>query len=140
MAEPFAKAFDLVSRWRPLSTDEQARADLLLADASAVIRAECPDVDARLTATSPSLDPALPTMIACAMAKRAMIAGADTAGVGSVQQTAGPFSQLQTFSNPMGNLYLTKVERRLLGCGGQRAATVPMYRVPTVPDASWAIQ
>lgn len=137
MGTPFAVASDLADRWRPLSTAEQAQATILLADASTILRAECPDVDERLAADPPTLDSDLPVMIVCAMVKRAMIAAADAAGVGSVQQTAGPFSQSQTFTNPMGNLYLTKAERRLLGCGGQRAATVPMYQVPVESETPW---
>ena len=124
MAAAFATASELAARWRPLTPAEQATAGTLLSDASLVIRAECPDVDARTTALPPTLDPDILKMVACAMVKRAMIAGADAEGVTAQQQTAGPFSQSLTYSNPMGNLYLTKAEKRLLGCGAQAAFTV----------------
>lgn len=137
MAAAFATATDLAARWRPLSTAEQAQAGVLLGDASAILRAECPDVDARTTALPPTLDPDIPKMVACAMVKRAMIAGADAEGVTAHQQTAGPFSQSLTYSNPMGNLYLTKAERRLLGCGGQRAFSVDMTPTTPVPLLPW---
>lgn len=131
MAAAFATATDVESRWRPLSSGERVIATTLLGDASAILRAECSDVDARLSAIPPTLDADIPKMIVCAMVKRAMIAGADVEGVTAHQQTAGPFSQSLTYSNPMGNLYLTKAERRLLGCGGQQAFSVDM--TPTIP-------
>ena len=134
MATAFATATDVESRWRPLSVAEKATATTLLGDASAILRAECSDVDARLAATPPTLDADIPKMIVCAMVKRAMLAGVDVEGVTATQQTAGPFSQSLTYSNPMGNLYLTKAERRLLGCGGQRAFSVDMS--PPAP-APW---
>ena len=138
MATAFASATDLAARWRPLSAAEEDTADTLLGDASAILRAECPDLDARLTVVPPLLDPDLPKMIVCAMVKRAMIAGVDVEGVTNTQQTAGPFSQSMTYSNPMGNLYLTKTERKLLGCGGQRAFTVDMTpRQPVLPVPWW---
>lgn len=133
MAAAFATATDLAARWRPLSTAEQTQAGVLLGDASAILRAECSDVDARLSAIPPTLDADIPKMIVCAMVKRAMLAGADVEGVTATQQTAGPFSQSLTYSNPMGNLYLTKAERRLLGCGGQRAFSVDMSPPAPVP-------
>lgn len=141
MADPFATPDDLAKRWRPLDSDETERATELLSDASAVIRTECPGIDAKITpvppATEPELDPGIPKMIVCAMVKRAMLVANDADGVSATQQTAGPFSQSLTFSNPMGNLYLTKAEKRLLGCVAQEAFTVPMSTVPTVVHAPW---
>lgn len=130
MAEAFATTEELAARWRPLSTSEKATAAVLLGDASAMIRAECPGIDARLVpvppATEPELDPAIPRMVVCAVVKRAMLASAasDGAPVTAVQQTAGPFSQSLTMANPTGDLYLTKAEKRMLGCGAQTAFTV----------------
>lgn len=137
MADPFATATELAARWRPLSVTEQATATTLLGDASAMIRVECPDVDVRLTAEPPALDAAIPKLIACAMVKRSMIAGADAEGISSTQQAAGPFSQSQNYANPLGNLYLTKAERRMLGCGGQRAGSVQMGPRECAPPAPW---
>jgi hypothetical protein len=129
MAEPFATVDDLEGRWRPLSTEEQDQATLLLGDASTILRSEITDIDARLAATPPTLDVELPKLIVCAMVKRAMLAGTDSDGVASAQQTVGPFTQSSTYANPLGNLYTTKAERRLLGSTGQRAFTVD----PTPP-------
>lgn len=129
MAAPFATPADLADRWRPLTPAEEATATVLLGDASAMIRAECPDIDARLVpvppATLPELDPTVPTMVACAMVKRSMNAG-DMAGLKSRQESMGPFAQSLAPVNPNGDLYMTKAERRALGCGGQQAFTVSM--------------
>lgn len=120
----FAEVTDLEARWRPLTIAEQARATVLLEDASAMLRVEMPTIDARLAATPPTLDLQIPKIIVCKMVKRAMQAGDEGAGVGSLQQTAGPFSQSTTFSNPMGDLYLTKAERKMLGAGGTAAFSI----------------
>jgi hypothetical protein len=135
MAEPFATVDDLEGRWRLLSTEEQDQATLLLGDASTILRSEIPDIDVRLAATPPTLDVELPKLIVCAMVKRAMLAGTDVDGVASAQQTVGPFTQSSTYANPLGNLYTTKAERRLLGSTGQRAFTVdPTPPAVTVAD------
>ncbi|MFT3971701.1 MAG: Gp19/Gp15/Gp42 family protein [Micropruina sp.] len=129
MADPFATAADLAAVWRPLSVAEQARANALLTIASAIIREACPEVDDRLTATPPTLDAAIPKWVACQMARRVM-ANDLPGAVSQMQQGAGPFTQGLTFANPTGDLYLGKSELRMLGCGQQRAATIPMYRTP----------
>lgn len=120
--EPFATVADLEARWRPLTVTEQETAGVLLEDASSMLRANCADVDARIAAVPPALDSGVARMIVCAMVKRSMIGGADAGpGVGSVQDTAGPFSRSVNYSNPMGDLYLSKQEKRMLGCGSQQA-------------------
>lgn len=122
----YATVADLEARWRPLTTTEKATAEVLLADASAMIRAEVPGIPGRLLEDPPTIDEDVLRMVTCAVVKRAMLAG--TAGDGVTQQshTAGPFSQQLTFANPMGNLYLTKTELRLLGAGSQQAFMVDM--------------
>lgn len=127
----FATVDDLAARWRPLTSAEEETARVLLEDASAMVRANCADIDSRLTADPPRLDADVPRIIVCAMVKRSMIGGADAGpGVGSVQDTAGPFSRSVSYSNPMGDLYLSKQERRMLGCGRQRASTINLMPNP----------
>jgi len=126
----FATSTDLAARWRPLSTAEQAQATTLLDDASAIVRAEVPTVDAQITAAT--LDTGLVLAIVCGMVKRAMIAGDTGEGVSAQQETAGPFAYSQTFSNPMGNVYLTKQDRRLLGVSSQA------FTIDTAPVDSGA--
>lgn len=136
MGAPYATTADLVARWRPLTVSETSTATTLLGDASVRIRAEFPDVDERIESDPQTLDPEVPKMVACAMVKRAMMNGPDAAMAGSVQQTAGPFSQSTTFVNPTGDLYLTTAERRMLRTKVAQAFTVPMTTV-TVEHLPW---
>ena len=114
----FAEVSDLELRWRSLSVSESATATVLIEDASQMIIDECP--------ASAGSDPATLKRIVCAMVKRAMLRGTDEIGVQTAQTTAGPFSQSQTYSNPMGDLYLTKAERRVLPCGRGKAFMVDL--------------
>ena len=109
----FADVSDLESRWRELSTDEEARANVLLGDASAMLSAFV-KVDSSDYEQSQLLK-----MVCCDMVIRAMSAtAADTFGVSQTSMTAGPYSQSFSYSNPSGDMYLTKLEKRLLGIGG----------------------
>jgi hypothetical protein len=127
---PFATADDLAARWRPLSAEEEARADILLGDASQLILDE--DKVGILDALE---DPPSLTLvrIVCAMVRRAMMSGGDSAS--QTQQAAGPFSISTTFANPGGDLYLTSAERRAIGFSSQRAGSVDMFEIadPTFP-------
>lgn len=131
----FATSDDLEIRWRPLTPTERDAADELLGDASAILRAECSGIDERIG--DGRLDPAVPRMVVCAMVKRSMIAGDMGAGVSSHQQTAGPFSQSLSFTNPTGDLYLTKAERKRIGCGGQHAFTIDTTAPRTRTHEAW---
>lgn len=132
---PFATKDDLAARWRTLTSPEQTLATTLLSDASSLILDECaranvvPDGDAsELANRTASLK-----RIVCAIVKRAMIDGAnESPSVSESQQTAGPFGFREKFTNPTGDLYLTKAERRSLPCGKQAAFTVPMYDVDEI--------
>lgn len=55
-------------------------------------------------------------MVCCDMVIRAMSAtAADAFGVSQTSMTAGPYTQSFSYSNPSGDMYLTKLEKRLLG-------------------------
>ncbi|MDN6659715.1 MAG: phage Gp19/Gp15/Gp42 family protein [Acidipropionibacterium jensenii] len=117
---PFATVSDLEARWRTLTADEKARAQVLIDDASDKITTTCTGwVDA---------SEATLRRITCAMVKRAMAtpAGADGADVSSLQQGAGPYQATVQFSNPSGDLYLTKAEKVDLGDGKQHAFEVDL--------------
>ena len=114
----YAEIGDLEARWRPLSDDEKTRAGTLLDDAAVIIDTACPPA-------SPLTDAAARKMVSCSIVKRAMSAPAGVDGaVTSVQQGAGPYQQTTQYANPNGDLYLTKADRRLLGCGRQEAFTI----------------
>lgn len=121
----YATVDDLVARWRPLTDPELERAEILLEDAAVQIRAEVPDLKARVEAGDTDLMSAA-VRVECAMVKRALTVDDDAAGVTSAQETQGPFSRTFQYSNPMGDLYMTKAEKRLLGSGKQSAFTIGM--------------
>lgn len=130
----YATVDDLVARWRPLAGAEATQASALLEDAAVIIRASCPDTDARILAGT--LDPAVPLMVSCAIVKRAMSAPAGFEGVSQFNQTAGPFAQATSFANPAGNMWLTKQDRKLLGCSSQKAFMVDL--LPAYSDEEYS--
>ena len=123
----YATVDDLEARWRTLtSPEERARAGILLDDAAVRLDVACPPSDLPTEA-----ELAARKIVSCEMVKRAM-AAADTGGIGvtSIQQGAGPFQATTQFANPTGDLYLTKADKSLLGCGGQRAFMIDLAPPP----------
>ena len=57
-------------------------------------------------------------IVSCNMVIRAMSAAQDTFGLSQSSMTAGPYTQSWTYSNPSGDMYLTKAERKMLGISG----------------------
>lgn len=120
---PFATVSDLEARWRGLSEAEQARAAVLLADASALIRDMVPGWEQVSEQTLRA--------ICCAVVRRAMSVDVDLPdGVSSFNETAGPFSQQMSFSNPTGDLYLTRAEKARMGVGVATAASIDLVEQP----------
>lgn len=106
----FAGVSDIEARWRKLSASEEATAAVLLDDASAAL-SKLVDVDSHDTEQADILK-----FVCCSMVIRKMSATkTDTYGVSSMSMTAGPYTQQMAYSNPTGDWYLTKFERRLLG-------------------------
>jgi hypothetical protein len=109
---PFAEVSDIEGRWRPLSSDEQARADVLLDDGSQYIRGLLGGEPGNL---------ALAKTIVCTMVIRVLKAPVDQASLNSQQTMAGPYMETLTFASPSGDLYLTSNEKKLLGIGHGKA-------------------
>lgn len=108
----FATVEDLEARWRDLSEDEQAQAEVLLEDAALYLQALV-EVDAEDETQAGVLK-----AVSCNMVRRAMTSGASGAyGITGATATMGPFSQHIDYSNPTGDLYVTRAERALLGIG-----------------------
>ena len=114
----YATISDIESRiGRDLSTDEQARASVLLDDAANILNALANVDDA---------DPALLTQVNADMVIRTMTAPTDAYGVSNMSMTAGSYSQSWTYANPGGDLYLTKLEKRLLGISSGYIGSIPV--------------
>lgn len=106
----FALVSDIEARWRDLSTAEEGRASVLIDDASAMLE-QLVDVDATDTKQAELLK-----AVCCNMVIRAMSASDyDAFGASQMSMTAGPYTQQFTYANPSGDMYLTKMEKRLLG-------------------------
>lgn len=109
---PAVTVADLEARWHTLTDTEKTMASSLIGDAINYIKQICPNYDDIPTDTI--------KRIVCAMVKRAMLSR-DSSGISQQSETVGSFSASYTWSNPTGDLYLTREERRQLGLGAQHA-------------------
>lgn len=135
MAAPFATADDVAARWRPLTPAEQSQADALCADASVLLCARFPGIDSQVT--TGQVDDAAVVMVVCGMVRRAMIGGSE--GIQQQSETVGPYSQSQTYANPLGNVFLTAADlTAILGYipagGTHKYGNTTIRRSPTVDD------
>lgn len=123
LTPPFATESDLPSTLNP---DVRVRAAAQLTNASQLIL----DEDTR--GVLDDLEAVTPTIkrITIAVAIRAALPAAGASDGAPISQTAwgaGSFNESKTFANPMGDLYLTKAERRQLRFTTQRAGHVDMW-------------
>ena len=115
---PLITAEDLRARWPDMPPGSDKHAEQLLSDAGVLIQTAAPHWD--------TLSEQAIIMVACAMVKRGMVSQPFVDGASSISQTAGPFNQQISFTNPNGSLYLSKLEKRLLGIGRQKATAYDM--------------
>ena len=119
----YASHADVEARWRTLTAAEEAQADTLCADASAII-------DSLVTVDASKLE--LAKVVVCNMVIRAMSAAAtDSFGLSQASMTAGPYTQSWSYANPSGDMYLTKLDRQMLGITrGYIGSIRPAINVP----------
>ncbi|KFI92439.1 phage protein Gp19/Gp15/Gp42 [Bifidobacterium saguini DSM 23967] len=128
VSAPFATHSDLEDRWHKLQPDERKQADILLADASEIIRN-------RLRPYPETRDPMWWAghrrgleSVCCQMVRTAMelqVSGNPT-GVSQSTETTGPFSSTYSWASPDGYLRFTDDMLRNLGLGGQRVFSFDM--------------
>lgn len=117
--EPYATLEQLKERWPDMPDIDDKYAQVLLTDASTLLRTQIP--------AGQTVDEDVRTMITCQMVRRALATSTVPEGVTSVSQTVGPFATQMGFSgNSSNTLYLTRAEKRLLGIGVQRAGNVDL--------------
>lgn len=121
----FADVSDLEARWHTLDESEAAKAETLLSDASAILTRLIGEIDISDTDYMQLLK-----QVCCNMVIRAMSATeSDSYGVDSMSMTAGPYSQSWNYNNPTGDMYLTKLEKRMLGITSSYIGSIrPMMR------------
>lgn len=105
----YATVSDIEARWRTLTSDEEAKAAVLLDDAAAIL-----DTLAVFDSSDPNVAANLRT-VSCNMVIRSMSSSGDSFGMSQGSMTAGPYTQSWTYANPSGDMYLTKMEKWLLG-------------------------
>lgn len=130
MAGDYASIEDLKKHWSKLPAEDEGEAAQKLHEASVEIRGNYPDLDHRIAipVLDGGMDPEIPKLIACRMVKRAMDAPDERlAGVEQVQQNAGPFGQTLRFTNPDGNIYLSKADRNLLKASRPRGKAFTIH-------------
>lgn len=102
--EPFATTDDLAEVWRPLTGDEETRAEALLARASRMVRRRWSNVDDRIASddlTAEDVSDVVLEMVQTAM-QTSVIPGAS-----QMSQTTGPHAMSVTYANPNARLYFT---------------------------------
>lgn len=115
----FATVTELRERWPEMPTGADAQAEVLLLDASQFMVDIVPSAQDAPDGTK--------RRVVCAVVRRSMAADEMT-GYSSVTQLAGSFQQMASATNPHGDFYLTKLEKRALGHGKQRAYEVNMLQ------------
>jgi len=130
----YADVSDLEVRWRTLTDDEQARAAVLLDDASAML-------DAYVTVDeTDEQQMKLLKIVTCNMVERAMSTasddGVDLYGVTQQSMTAVGFTRQFSYANPTGDLYITKAEKKMLHIGGNIGVARPSYGKLEVDDGT----
>ena len=109
---PFATLAELQARWPDFPTGADAYATTLLEDASQFILDTVPSAELA--------SPLTRRRVVCAVVRRAMSAD-EYAGMETIQSTTGPISDTFRPTNPHGDFYLTKPEKKALGGGSQKA-------------------
>lgn len=129
----FADYSDVCTRLNDSSLDEE-QVEALIEDASAMLLAllgsrydEDDEVQARNLQT-----------VCCNMVARALTATLNSAGFGVSQHsmTVSSFNEQVSYANPSGDLYLTSLEKKLLGIGASAVFTVEPSIRPGYPLTS----
>lgn len=117
----YATAADVAAGFRALSPDEEIRCEALLEEAAIII-------DSTRSAASDDAK----RLVSCRMVRRQLSGGDINSGVpmGATQGTMGAlgYSQSWTISagGAAGELYISKLEKKLLGSGGSVGAVSPL--------------
>ena len=116
---PFATVEELQLRWPDMPAGAEDHAQVLLEDASQFILDVCPSAALASANTR--------RRVVCAVVRRSIEAQSSPGmGMETFQATSGPFTSSYTPTNPHGDFYLTRSERKALGEGKQKAFGGPI--------------
>lgn len=112
----YATASDVAAGFRTLTTDEITICETLLEEAALII-----------DAFSTSYDDDVKALVSCRMVRRA-IGDSQSLPLGATQGSisAGGYSQSWSNANGSGELYLSRVEKKLLGVGNSIGSYSPI--------------
>ncbi len=132
----FATIDDLTKLWRPMSAEEQGKAQALLIVVSNSLRVEADkvgkDLDA-MVADSPTFADVAKSVTVDVVA-RTLMTSTDSEPMTQFSQTAGPFTASGTFLVPGGGLFIKRAELARLGLRRQKVGTVSFYASDQRPD------
>ena len=114
----YATITDLEARYGELVTAEAERAEILLADASAIIQQEGGKTD--LT----EVEEAVYRSVTCEMVHN-VLSQPELGDISQRTQTAGPFTESFSFRTQPGVLRLTILQRKLLGLTKMKIGAIP---------------
>ncbi len=121
----FASVADYEARQGKLSDEDAARCEALLEDASAAMRSRFRSFHGQAYAedVNPDFDDnAKPVCVA--LVARSLSVPDSMAGVTQFSQTAGPYTASASYSNPTGDIYLTRSDMKALGLAGTRMRSI----------------
>lgn len=125
----YATIDDLTRLWRPLTSEEQERAEALLEVVSASLRTEASKVGKDLDAmVSASEDLAMVAKsVTVDVTARALMTSTDQEPMTQMAETAGPYTASGTFLVPGGGLFIKRSELARLGLLRQRCGVMEVY-------------
>ncbi len=126
---PFATLDDLTRLWRPMTIEEQGRAQALLEVVSSSLRVEASKAGKNLDAmVAESTDlAAVAKSVTVDVVARTLMTSTDQEPMTQISQTAGPYSASGTFLVPGGGLFIKKSELARLGLRRQKYGAMDIY-------------
>lgn len=125
----FATVDDLTRLWRPMTSEEQTRAEALLEVISASLRVEADKVGKDLDAIVAEDDnlAAVAMSVTVDVAARTLMTSTNQEPMTQLSQTAGPYSTSGTFLVPGGGLFIKRSELARLGLRRQKCGVMEIY-------------
>lgn len=134
--EPFATLDDVKTLWRPLTAEEQTRAEALLSVVSSSLRYEAnkigKDLDMMCSVNLYLRDVA--KSVTVDVVARALMTSTDQEPLSQFSQTAGPYSASGTYLVPGGGLFIKRSELARLGLRRQKMGVLDLYGIDSRTD------
>ena len=125
----YATVDDMTTLWRPMSAEEQERAEALLTTVSSELRLKAKrvnmDLDALVSADSDYAEVA--KSVTVDVTARALMTSTDSEPVTQMSQSAMGYSAQASFLVPGGGLFIKKSELERLGIRRQRFGAFEIY-------------